>query len=457
MTRYLLIGTGVAALAALEALRSVDASGEIFVVGDDPDGYYSRPGLAYYLSGEIEESTLFPYQKADFERLRAHFYSARVQRILPAAHEVELANGKRLPYDKLLIATGAQSIPLPVPGADLQGVHKLDTLTDARALLARAHRGHPAVVTGGGITALELVEGLAARGLKVHYVFRSERYWPSVLDHTESQIVQNLLHRKGVFLYPKTEVTEILGKNGRVSGVRLSDGRLLPTELVAYAIGIAPRIELALAAGLACQRGILVNEYLETSQPDIYAAGDVAQVFDPLAGKHILDSLWTPAREQGYVAGLNMAGMHTPYTKGIPFNVTRLAGLTVTLIGMVAPPRVSTDRAAFASTTPSPQPAPEGEDDLLAIARGDSETWRELPNSILAQSGFEFNRLRLMIGKTQLLGAVVMGDQTLSAPLQKLIREQVDITPIRSRLIARNAPLAEILAEFISQSGVMKR
>ncbi|GAB4486618.1 MAG: FAD-dependent oxidoreductase [Anaerolineales bacterium] len=437
MSRYLLIGTGVAAISALEAIRSLDADGEISVIGDDPHGYYSRPGLAYYLTGELEESLLFPYQKTDFSRLNARFYRARATRILPAEKQVELEGGARLPYDKLLIATGAQAIPLNVPGAHLAGVHKLDTLADARALLSQARRGRPALVTGGGITALELAEGLAARGMNVHYVFRSERYWPAVLDETESRLIESLLRREAMTLYPKTELTEILGKNGKVTGARLSDGKVIPTDLIAYAIGIAPRTGLAREAGIACERGILVNERMETSLPDIYAAGDVAQAYDPAAGKHVLDSLWTPAREQGRIAGLNMAGQPTDYVKSIPFNVTRLAGLTVTIIGAVALP-----------SSPAVLPAREG--DLLAIARGDSETWRELPHAIIAQSGFEVNRLRLMVGEKHILGAIVMGDQKFSAPLQKLIRDQADITPIRPRLLAPHAPIADILAEFVS-------
>lgn len=471
MTRYLLIGTGVAAVSALEAIRSVDERGEASVVSDDPHGYYSRPGLAYYLTGELEESLLFPYQKADFSRLNARFYRARVSHIFPSEQEIELEGGARLPYDKLLIATGAQALPLKVPGADLAGVHKLDNLADARALLAHARRGRPALVTGGGITALELAEGLASRGMKVHYVFRSERYWPAVLDETESRIIESLLRREGMTLSPQTEVTEILDRNGKVTGARLSNGKIIPADLIAYAIGIAPRIGLARQAGIACERGILVNERMETSLPGIYAAGDVAQVYDPAAGKHVLDSLWTPAREQGRIAGLNMAGQPTAYRKSIPFNVTRLAGLTVTIIGAVAAPSplaplpqgeenapsspalLPAGEGSKSSSPPGGEAGGEGEKDLLAIARGDSETWRELPHAIIAQSGFEVNRLRLMVGKTHLLGAIVMGDQKLSAPLQQLIREKVEITPIRAQLLAPHAPIADILAGFVSRGG----
>lgn len=431
MTVYLIIGSGVAGIAAAEAIRSQDRQAPITVVSDDAHGYYSRPGLAYYLSGEIDEKWLFPFQAADFRKLEAIFLRSLVRRILPDERQVELGAGTRLPYDRLLIASGSQAVRLKIPGAELAGVHKLDHLEDARRLVAAARRARTAVVTGGGITALELVEGLAARGVCVHYVLRSERYWPNVLDEIESRIIANRLRHDGVQIHFKSEIQEILGKKGRVSGVRLASGETIACELAAYAIGIAPRSELAQAAGIACQRGILVDETLQTSVPGIYAAGDVAQVYDPAAGQHILDSLWPFARQQGWAAGLNMAGCPTPYRKAIPFNVTRLAGLTTTIIGAVGGDQRG-----------------EADPDVVGIARGDSETWRQLPDAIIAQDGFEVNRLRLMLGERRILGAVVMGDQTLSALVQRLVRDEVDISPIRAQLLEPNAKIGEILAQF---------
>ena len=440
MTRYVILGTGVAAIAAAEEIRAHDAAGELHLVGDDPFGYYSRPGLAYYLTGELSEEMLYPYRKEDFLKLNLRFYRARATRILPAEKQVELDNGACLPYDKLLIATGAQAMPLKIPGAEWKGVHKLDHLADARALLAEAKRGRTAIVTGGGITALELAEGLAARGMKVHYVLRSPRYWPGVLDELESGVIESLLAQEGITLHHKSEIAEILGNNGKINAVRLADGRALKADLLAYAIGIAPRLDLARAAGLECERGILVNEYMQTSQPDIFAAGDVVQVFDPASGKHLLDSLWNPAREQGRAAARNMTGRAEPYYKPPVFNVTRLAGLTVTIIGAVGLSPLPVGEGAGVRSDP----------DLLGIARGDSETWRQVPNVIVAQSGFEVNRLRLMVGERHLLGAIVMGDQKLSGSLQTLIRQKTDITPIRPQLLAPNAPVADILASFVS-------
>lgn len=427
MSRFVILGSGVAGIAAIEAIRSADTAAEVVLVGDDPFGYYSRPGLAYYLTGEAGEKQLYPFTTADFQRLKIRYVRGRAAKILRAERQVEIDGKGRLSYDRLLIAVGASAVSLTVPGASLEGVVKLDHLADARRIEQLARRARRAVVVGGGITALELVEGLISHRVKVQYLLRGDRYWSNVLDAGESRIVEHRLHEEGVELIHHAEVVEVLGKRGRVTGVRLLDGRALQCDLVAYAIGIQPRTELAKDAGLAVDRGILVNEYLQTNDPDVFAAGDVAQVYDPLSGRSILDSLWGPAREQGWAAGLNMCERKQAYVKGAPFNVTRLAGLTTTIIGTVGRGR---------------------DDDLVGIARGDSETWRQLPNAIVAQTGFEVNRLRLIVGEKTLLGAVVMGDQTLSMPLQKMIAGGADISAAREKLLAPGAPIADVIAEI---------
>ncbi len=435
--KYAIIGTGVAGIAAIEAIRSIfpspngrgqgEGEAEIVMIGDDPHGYYSRPGLAYYLTGELHDKALYPRTADEYRRMNFRYVKGRVQNILRETHTLELENHASISYDRLLIAVGAQAMPLEVPGAHLEGVLKLDHMEDAKRILKQARRGKTAVVVGGGITALELAEGLLSRGMKVHYLLRGDRYWSNVLDEQESRIVERRLQEEGVTLLHHAEVIEVIGKNKRVSAVRLLDGRTLKCDVVAYAIGIRPRVELAKQAGLAVDRGILVNEYLQTNDLDIFAAGDVAQAYDPASGRSVLDSLWAPARQQGYAAGLNMAGKKSAYIKAPPFNVTRLAGLTTTIIGTVGKGH---------------------DDDLVGIARGDSETWRGLTDALVAQTGFEVNRVRLLIGEKRLLGAIVMGDQLLSYPLERIVAENVDISPIRDRLLAPNAMIGEVVAEF---------
>ena len=425
--RYLIVGTGAAGIAAAETIRQQDPGGDILLVGEEPHGYYSRPGLAYYLTGELPERQLFPFIERDFDRLRLRRLHARVVALQPQAHEVALDGGRRLPYDRLLLATGSMAAQPPLPGVDLDGVVKLDDLDDARRILKRCRRGRTAVVVGGGITALEIVEGLRARHVRTHYFLRGDRYWGNVLDETESRIVEHRLREEGIQIHYHTELAEILGKRGRVTGILTKDGRRMDCTLVAIAIGVRPRTTLAEGAGLATERGIRVDEYLQTSAPDVFAAGDVAQVFDPLSGKSVLDTLWGVAVTQGRIAGKNMAGQAAPYQKTVPFNVTRLAGLTTTIIGTVG----------------------RGPDkDLLGIARGDSETWRHLPDALVAQDAFDVNRLRVLVGEHTLVGAIVMGDQTLSQPLYHLVAQGADITPIRDLLLEPAARLGDLLASF---------
>ncbi len=407
-----------------------DSQAEIILLSEESQGYYSRPGLAYILTRELNEAQIFPFSRNDFQRLHVRPHIAKAVNILPEEHLVELEDGSHIGYDRLLIATGAAAARSKVPGSDLTGVVKLDSLDDARQILSYAGRRRTAVVVGGGITALEIVEGLVANRVNVHYFLRRDRYWNNVLDETESRIVEGRLVEHGVKIHYNTEVAEILEKKSRVGGVRTADGRVMRCDLVAIAIGVRPRIKLAQVGGLEVERGILVNEFLHTNAEDIFAAGDVAQVFDPFTGKSVVDSLWGPARDQGAVAGMNMAGIQKVYSKPVAFNVTRLAGLTTTIIGKVG----------------------RGEDpDLLGIARGDSETWRQLPDSIAAQQDFEVNRLRLMLGKETILGAIVMGDQTLSHPLHSLVAQQVNINSIRTKLLAPGAPLADLIADFWTQ------
>ena len=425
--RYVIIGAGVAGYAAIEAIRSVDQAGEITMVSDDPHGYYSRPGLAYYLTGELHDKTLYPRNQQDYKKLNFNFLKGRVTRILRLEHALEIDGKSRLIYDKLLIAVGARALPLDAFGVNLEGIVKLDHLTDAKNILKLAKSGRTAVVVGGGITALELTEGLLARGMKVHYLLRGDRYWSNVLDEGESKMVEGRLQAEGVELHYHAQVKEIIGKKNRIAGIRLESGQTIKCDMLAYAIGIRPRLELVQNIDLKLDRGILVDEHLQTNDPDIFAAGDVAQVFDPLSGRAVLDSLWNPARDQGNVAGMNMAGRKTAYLKSPPFNVTRLAGLTTTIIGTVG----------------------RGQDaDIVGIARGDSETWRDLPDAIEAQSGFDVNHMRLLIGEKKLVGAIVMGDQKLSWALQKMIAGGADISPIREKLMVPDAPIADLIADF---------
>lgn len=427
MAEYVIIGSGVAGIAAVEAIRTQDQLSELTLIGNEREGYYTRPGLAYYLNGELTETNLFPFSKHFYHEMHCHRQLGEVAAIVPSQRTIHLQDGSRKPYKRLLIATGASAARMDIPGIDVSGVVKLDSIVDARQIRKLARRGKRAIVIGGGITALEIVEGLVAHKVKTHYLLRGDRYWSNVLDETESRIVEHRLKEEGVNIHYQTSLERIYEKRGRIVGIRTNSGRDIKCDLLAYAIGIRPRVELAKSCGLDVDRGILVDENQQTSDPAIYAAGDVAQVYDPSTGNYVIDSLWGPAREQGWVAGLNMSGAENSYIRSTPFNVTRLADLTTTIIGTVG----------------------KGIDkDLPGIARGDSEVWRQLPNAIAVQSNFDVNRVRIILGEHSLLGSIIMGDQTLSQPLRELITHHVPIHDIREKLLEPNADLSQLIIDY---------
>lgn len=432
---YVIVGSSIAGLSAAETLRQRDPHALITMISEEKHAFYSRPGLAYLLRGDVPEKQLVVRPPEHVRALKLHRLEARVERLLCDSREVVLAGGKRVRYDKLLLATGSTAVPPSFPGGDLAGVVKLDSLDDARDILEQAGRGRTAVVVGGGITALELAEGLNARGMRVHYFLRGARYWADVLDETESRIVQDRLEHEGITLHTRTQVKQVVGSRGRVVGVDTEAGDHVPCDMLAVAIGVRPRAELAREAGLKVEKGILVNECLQTSRPDVFAAGDVAQVHDPRLNRATLDVLWSTALAQGLAAGANMAGAGRPYVKGIPFNVTQLTGLKVTLIGCVGGGK---------------------DEDLVSISRGDSEVWRVPPRARTLTEQDDVNRVRLLVGDRRIVGALVMGDQTWSWPLQKLVAGRVDITPIRAALVDDGAEALTQLARFYrrwEQSG----
>ncbi|MGD8633108.1 MAG: FAD-dependent oxidoreductase [Anaerolineales bacterium] len=418
MSKHVIVGWGAAGMAAVEAIRTRDQNAQIVLFGEEQHKFYSRPGLAYLLTGAIPEEQLFPRSAQELSSLKVDIRHRRVVELFPAKKQVALDDGSCEDFDQLLLAVGAQAVRPKLEGIDLAGVVTLDTLDDARQILKLARRGRGAVVIGGGITALELAEGLSARGLKTHYLLRGDRYWRGVLEQDEARIVERGLAEEGVLVHHNTEIARIVGRNGKVAGVELADGDRLRCDIVAVAIGIRPRISLAEQAGFSTDRGILVDENMRTSEEHVYAAGDVAQVFDPVSGEYVLDSLWWVARQQGAVAGASMTGAQASYNKPVAFNVTRIGGRTVTIIGALGG-----------------RDGKGGDPDTVAIARGDSETWRDDQDSFSVEEQSGECRVRIMIGEKFINGALVMGDQLLSKPLQDLISEQVDIRPIRTKLL----------------------
>jgi nitrite reductase (NADH) large subunit len=430
VTRYAVVGSGIAGLSACEALRERDPSAAITLVGEEPHPFYSRPGLAYLLTGSVPEKRLYVRTPAEVAALGIDRIHARAAALHPAAHRLALEDGPTLEYDRLLLATGAVSIPPDFEGGELDGVMQLDGLDQARAMLQRARRRGTAIVVGGGSTALEIVEGLHAQGMHVHYFLRGDRYWSKVLDPVESAIVEERLEEEGVRIHRRTEVARAVGRGGRLVAVETAAGERMECDVLAVAVGIRPRLELARAAGIETDRGVSVTPLLETSAADVFAAGDVAQVLDPETGRAELDALWNSALQMGRAAGANMAGAGTPYRKHVPMNVTRVAGLVTTVIGAVG----------------------GGKDpDLKTMTRGQSESWTAHGPSMTVQERHGTDRVRVLLGERVVQGAIVMGSQVLSHPLARLVADRVDVSSIRPECVAHPAAALGRLLAFHDQ------
>jgi NAD(P)H-nitrite reductase large subunit len=365
------------------------------------------------------------------QRIRLVF--GRVTGVDPAAHLVQLAEGQRLAYDRLLICTGARAVPLPYAGGDLNGVVYLDTLDGTRDLLRQVGRARRAVVVGGGITALEMAEGFAHHRLETHYFVRRETLWSTVFNRAESGLLAERMAAHGVHIHYNAEVSEVLGGPRRhVVGVRLAAGDTLACNLVGAAIGVRPQLDVVQGTSIRVDRGILVDEYLESSEADVFAAGDCAQIWDRWTQEHKLDVLWPSAIAGGRAAGRNMAGGRQPYVKGTPFNACLLFGLHITAMGQLGGPR------------------DDGPGDVLQhMSRGSSEVWATRPHayaSAWSQAGP--NALRLILSGNQIVGALIIGEQSLADALRELIEQQADVTALLPALQDGGPQMAAAILGF---------
>lgn len=435
--RYVIVGNGAAGVTAAETIRLNDPLGEITIVGAEPYPMYSRPGLAYVFLNEIPQQQVMARQPEWYQQMRLNLLFGTAVSLDVNQQSVRLADGRILPYDRLLIATGARATPPPYAGSDLKGVHYLDTLDGAKELMRQAKRRRRAVVVGGGITALEMTEGLAHHGVDTHYCLRRDRLWGKVFNDTEAKILEKRIRQHHVTIHYNTEVVEIMGdRRGRVRAVRLKNGEEFKCNLVGMAIGVRPLLDLVKETPIETDRAILVDETMQSSARNVYAAGDCAQVYDPWVKKHMLDILWPSAVAEGYAAGLNMSGQRQVYKKGAPFNACLLFGLHISTMGQINPRRDEDD------------PDPEIHQYL---SRGSSEVWYTYPRhyaSAWVEDGD--NTLRLVLDGDYLVGALLVGEQTTADSLRYIIENRINFREAHPDLSIGGLALKRSLRRFWS-------
>ena len=324
-----ILGSGAAGAAATEQLRRDGYDGELTLVDVEPDGPVDRPNLSKdYLAGSAPEEwiPLFTDEWYAARRITRRF-GVRATAIDPGARQVVLADGTRLGYDRLLISTGADASRLPIPGADLPHVHTLRSLADSRALIRAAGQARSALIVGAGFIGLEVAAAFRARGLEVDVVSHEARPLQLQLGLELGGFVRELHEQHGVRFHFESRVEAILPH-----GVQLAGGVVLPATLVVLGVGVRPAVALAAAAGVAVDHGILVDEFLETNVPGIYAAGDVARWPDPRRGGRSRPEHWVVAERQGQTAARNLLGGREPF-RAVPFFWSQHYDVTIAMVG----------------------------------------------------------------------------------------------------------------------------
>jgi nitrite reductase (NADH) large subunit len=330
--RLVVVGNGMAGVRTLEELLALAPERyEITVFGAEPGGNYNRILLSPLLAGEksLEEVVTHPEDWYAANGITLHAGDPVVE-IDRARRRVASASGRVAEYDRLLLATGSKPLALPVPGAALPGVISFRDLDDVETMLAATRRGARAVVIGGGLLGLEAAYGLQRRGMEVTVVHLMDRLMERQLDAAAAMLLKEHLEARGLTVLLGARTEALLGEE-RARGVRLADGRELAAELVVVAIGIAPNAELAARAGLACDRGVLVSDTLQTYDPRVYAVGECVQHRDTTYG--LVAPLW----EQARVCANHLAGRgSSAYRGSIPAARLKVTGIEVFSAGALA-------------------------------------------------------------------------------------------------------------------------
>jgi len=373
-TRYVLIGNSAAALEAIRGIRKHDRDGAVTIINREEGPAYSRVALPYYVAGEMTLNDLLIRQRTDYESIGATLVEKEnVAAVDPAGKKVELASGKKVEFDKLLIGTGSETITPPIQGLNQVPHHYLWTLDDAIGMRKAAEKAQTAVVIGGGFIGMLAAEALRKLKIKLTIVEMAPILLPQLLDEGAGKLFLQAVRDEGVTVRTGALVSA-LAKKGEAIEVTLKDGATFTVDMAVVATGVKPHIQCLSNGAVAVNKGVLVNEYLATNHPDIYAAGDVAETKDFLSADRSIYAIWPTAVEQGRAAGANMAGAKQVYPGSLGMNVVELFNVTLAQLGRFR----------------------EGAgDDVKMLSRGDDGLYRKV---VVDKNG-------------TLVGAVYLGDE----------------------------------------------
>ena len=390
--RYVVAGGWTTGTTAAQQLRKLDPSAEIVIVDAEPVPYYGRPDLIDYIAGRKSRDQLFMHDAAWYaENALALMSGRRLVAAEPAEHRITLDDGAILSYDRLLLANGASPFVPPVPGRELPGVLTLRTLDDADNVLANIRPGETAVVIGGGVLGLEVARAITERGMSATVVEFASRLLPNQLDEYGASLLVEHLKTLNITPIAAAESEKILEGEKGAAGVVLKDGRVLPGSFVLFSIGVRPNILIAQQAGIDTGRGVKVNDFMQTSAPDIYAAGDVAEHRGRVYG------VIPPCLEQARIAAQNMVSPGSAtYEGSVMSSSLKTCGVDVLSMGLV---------------NPSP------EQNVEVITAKGTATYR-----------------KVVLDQGTIVGAILYGTTIGAQPLQRAMRAHAKLDQFRERL-----------------------
>jgi len=401
--RLVIIGNGVAGVTTARLVAERDPSAEITIYSDEPYPYYARPRLIELLAGRVppESMAFYPeewYQKRGLQVVLGR----RVVQLKPQTREIILDDGQGTAYDQLVLATGAHSWVPPISGADVEGVYTLRSMRDALALRERASRGGRAVVLGGGLLGLDTAMALRAHHIGVMVVEVTPRLLPRQLDAEGAAVLQRAIEEQGVEVLTGDTCALVERRDGKVR-LGLKSGRILEADLAVVSAGVRPNLELAQEAGLACNNGLLVNERLLTSAPDVYAVGDVAEFNGRVWG------IIPTALAQAQVAAAQISGeKDVVYKDIVPSTTLKVTGIDLTSMGEVNP-------------------------------KGDG--FHELRHTDAAAGVYK----KLVIRDGRVVGAIVLGDRSNVRAISQLIERKIDVAAHMGALLHEGFNLASLI------------
>ncbi len=406
MNRYVIAGNSVAAVSAVEAIRKRDKESEIIILSPEKYTAYCRPLITYILAGDVSEDRL-PYKREAFYRQNNAkvLYGVGMEGLDAKERRVYLTNGEPLSFDKLLIAIGGVPAVPPIENVEGEGVFTFTTVEDMKKIESYLPHVNKVVVIGAGMIGMKAAEAIAKRKKRVVVVELLDKILPLVLDKTASSIAERTLEKAGVSYVLGDSVVAIeRDKKGKPAGVVLKSGRRIVCDAVVVAVGVRPNIGPIKDSGVKVNRGILVDDRMETTQEGIFAAGDVVEAYDIILGANRPNLIWPLAYRQGFIAGSNMAGGRRRYVGGFPLNSIGFFGFQVISAGLSAV---------------EPEDAEKEDLEVLVNYDKDKEVYK-----------------KVVLGNNRLLGYILIGDVRRAGLYTGLIWSKMDVSSFKKELVS---------------------